>query len=916
MAITDQRDLIADATDTAGWTDNSGAGSPATNIETAPPGVTTVISDKVSNDLDGLIFDDGGTSTFADGDTIYIWWSTIFGPLNTVANGGVRAYFAGATITDFFSVIIGGSDAGVSGWQLTAINIGKARANPDFVGGSPPTAANIEQIGVEWDMTSTVGGNNDNVAIGNIYRQTDAERTYRVDAGTDGTPNTWQDVADQVLTDGTGIVTAEANGTFTLKGSIAFGPSSGDVDTTFDDSNVVLAFENYDLIADDFYALEMDLPASYSGDARLTAGARSGSGDSSSGVGGWTIVTGGNRYQMNFDDTDATDAQFFGCSFQGSGKWEVADTAVEIRSCVFTDCDTLRHNNACTVVKNFFSAAPGPGAQVDLEDDPAAADFFENTFVNMLWWAIEISESATTTYVLRGVSFSGNGTDRDILLSNNSGALTLSVVDSPNGVSGSVPGVTNGATITITAVGACDQLAVTAVTYDNVNETTPTPETNSATGTGTLTAGVTPDNADSYAIAAYANDDFGSVDWSGSSAYVEEVDARDLETLSLLSAASKTGVTGLQTASAAPITAPTTGALAVAEVDSEAASAVLQVDPAWRPVEGTPASATHVFGYGATHDEDSPSTSLAAFVAIQSLDVVTAGDSAISTVSWGGTNMVSVVSADDSANGVRTSIFELRGTDLRKGTFAVEANVTIEIFGVTEGSRVVIQRTDTDEELLNALAFTADGQGTFKASATFNYASDTAVRVSAAASGKVVAALAEDQSEGTPFTDETLEANDSRTGEGMTLVPIIAAPAIGDAYYMGHTEQFTRLDIDVTTAGVGAYTLATEYWNGTVWGAVSGETDDTNDFKNAGTNRISWTVPGDQATRTVTNQPGATALYYVRFRVTATGFTTDPVGNTAKLDVTLYERWEDAATIVSTGLSAKATWIPDTIAQF
>ena len=518
MAITDQRDLIGDATVTTGWTDDAAGGSPATNIETAPPGVTTVLSDKVSNDLDGIIFDDNGANTFADGDTIYIWWNTIFGPLNTVANGGVRAYFAGATITDFFSVIIGGSDSGKSGWQLTAINLKKAAANPDFSGGTVPTPAQVERMGVQWDMTSNVGGNNDNVAIGNIYRQTDAERTYRVDAGTDGTPNTWQDVADQVLTDGTGVVTAETNGTFTLKGSIAFGPSSGVVDATFEDTGVVLAFEDYPLIADDFYALEMDLPASYSGDARLTAGTRVGTGDSSSGVNGWTVVTGGPRYQMNFNDTDATDVQFFGSSFTGSGKWEVADPAVEIRSCVLTDCDTLRHNSGCVVVKTFFSAAPGPGAQVDLEDDPASTDFFENTFVNMLWWALEISESATATYVLRGIGFASNGTDRDILLSNNSGALTLSVVDSPNGVAGTVPGVTNGATITVTTVGACDQIAVTAVSYDNVNETTPTPETNSAVGTGTLTAGVTPDDANSYAIAAYSNDDFGSVDWSGSSA--------------------------------------------------------------------------------------------------------------------------------------------------------------------------------------------------------------------------------------------------------------------------------------------------------------------------------------------------------------------------------------------------------------
>ena len=109
MAITDQRDELADAsTDSAAWVDDGGGTTPTTYTLTAPPGVTTVISDKVSNSVDGILYNDtawtGGA--IADTDTIYIWWNAIFGSFDTVAGGGVRMKFAGSALTDYFAVTI------------------------------------------------------------------------------------------------------------------------------------------------------------------------------------------------------------------------------------------------------------------------------------------------------------------------------------------------------------------------------------------------------------------------------------------------------------------------------------------------------------------------------------------------------------------------------------------------------------------------------------------------------------------------------------------------------------------------------------------------------------------------------------------------------------------------------------------
>jgi hypothetical protein len=249
-----------------------------------------------------------------------------------------------------------------------------------------------------------------------------------------------------------------------------------------------------------------------------------------------------------------------------------------------------------------------------------------------------------------------------------------------------------------------------------------------------------------------------------------------------------------------------------------------------------------------------------------------------------------------------------------EGVTNINVSVTIEITGVTEGARCVIQRTDTNEQLLNDLAFTSDGAGAFKASTAFPYAASVDVYVSAASSGKVVAGVADDSA---VFTDETRQANDSRTGAGntMTLIPA-ASPASPDAFYYGHTEKFSQMDLDVLTAGVGTYTLAWEYWSGSGWSALTGLSDGTNNYKNSGVNRVSWTEPGSWATTTVTNQPGSTALYYIRARFVSGTVTTTPVGRAVQLDVTKYVRWEDTNQITSEGLSVKATWTEDVAATF
>ncbi len=1229
--IFDNRTLVVDADvlnpgGSGVWEDLSGSthGGAGLDTDTFVEG-TGSIANRSSASRTGLHWNTETTNDWSN-QVLYIWINmTTAAKLQTQANGGITVRLTGTDTSNWFEITVAGADTYFGGFQMFVVDIEEAAANPFATLGTPPATTAIEGIAVAFDTADNVPGSDDNCFVDAIWRLPKASPGIIVRGQNGGNPWTFQDIIDALdnadPTKAAGVI-SRFNGVIFLNTPIQFGVDDADQDEFADAGEVI--FWEAQPVADDFYGFST---AAGSGQMDMTWGTKVGSGASASGVGGMVIGTGGPKWFFTAEDADQDSVGLFGCTFKDSALWSVAQTAVEILSCVFSACDQLTHNNGVTVAKCFFDAAPGPLAQIDLLDDPASTDFFECSFTNMDWWAIEISEAGPVTYNLRGLAFSGNGTDRDILLSHGSGLVTLSIVDSPNGVGGATPGVTNGASITVTTAGASD-IRVSAVSLDNVNQTTPVPEVNgniTLAGADPLTAAVTPNDAFSFLFALYVSHVFGAVSWAGGSAFTEEFDDQDILNGLLTSAASKTGVTGAQTASADHSGTAVVSALSVVEVDNQTAAGVTEVDPEFRPVEQSLGSTTHVFSYGVPGE----TANLAAMVMVHVQDSVFA-DTDISSVSWGGTNMVlerqdaaddeiedvdaaiqedpqntfsdetadansaatgdvallsspaaindafyvgmshkfddlefdistgatggwrifweyfdgsswlaltvtdgtsnftntsttnvtftppndwrtttvnsqgpffyirgrvvsqlvsltiaavgsgystadvltltggtfitaatvnvdtvSTIAAQDETNydnspttegtfaggtgyavsdvntmsdgstitvdavssgvitqftvttnsttgfvdaatltqssttgagtgftmspdtdnqeletvsvgteagsytvtpgnpvshsggtgsggtftctfssggnaigdrirrignaagsSLRSAIFRLIGSNLRPGTFAIENNVTIEIFGVTEGTRVVIERTDTDVELLNALAFVSDGQGFFKASATFNFSSDTPVRVSAGSSGKVTAAIAEDQSEGTPFTDETLEANDSRSAESMTLVPTIAAPAIGDAYYLGHTEPFKRLFIDISTAGVGAYTLATEYWNGTIWTAVLSENDATNDFKNAGSNEILWATLGDEATRTVTGQPGSSPLYYIRFRVTATGFTTDPVGNTVKLDVTLFERWEDTATIVLTGLSAKATWIAEQVATF
>lgn len=140
----------------------------------------------------------------------------------------------------------------------------------------------------------------------------------------------------------------------------------------------------------------------------------------------------------------------------------------------------------------------------------------------------------------------------------------------------------------------------------------------------------------------------------------------------------------------------------------------------------------------------------------------------------------------------------------------------------------------------------------------------------------LAAAIADD---GGALTDETSAAAEA-TANDMTLLP--AAPAVNDAYYFGADDPFQSLQLNISTAGSGTWTVTWEYWDGSAWSALVGVTDGTTGFTVSGEQTVSFTQPLDWATTSVNAQG---PFYYVRARVSAfTSITTQPLGQSS--DVT------------------------------
>lgn len=133
-------------------------------------------------------------------------------------------------------------------------------------------------------------------------------------------------------------------------------------------------------------------------------------------------------------------------------------------------------------------------------------------------------------------------------------------------------------------------------------------------------------------------------------------------------------------------------------------------------------------------------------------------------------------------------------------------------------------------------------------------------------------------------TTEFTAAAQNATINDVSLLP--TSPAVADALYFACDNPCRIVTFDSDTAGVNSLTLIYEYWDGDSYEALSGVTDDTKTFTQLGRNTVSWNMPLNWATQTVTGS--SVTSFWGRARISAfTSQTTQALGTRV-----LYENGE------------------------
>jgi hypothetical protein len=131
------------------------------------------------------------------------------------------------------------------------------------------------------------------------------------------------------------------------------------------------------------------------------------------------------------------------------------------------------------------------------------------------------------------------------------------------------------------------------------------------------------------------------------------------------------------------------------------------------------------------------------------------------------------------------------------------------------------------------------------------------------------------------YVDETTDANDAGAGDWTIF---FSPEAVGDYMMIGQTVPFASVTFSCAggTAGVdgGSLALAYEFWDGAAWTALTGVSDGTTMFTAGATagQVFAFTQPSTWAAVALgTGAPALIPRYYIRFRITAGSYSTNPL---------------------------------------
>lgn len=163
--------------------------------------------------------------------------------------------------------------------------------------------------------------------------------------------------------------------------------------------------------------------------------------------------------------------------------------------------------------------------------------------------------------------------------------------------------------------------------------------------------------------------------------------------------------------------------------------------------------------------------------------------------------------------------------------------------------------------------------------------------------------------DGGSFTEFTAEAQDATELDAALLPP---SPMVGDASYFGCDNPCRIITLDIGQEGIGDWELEWEYYNGTAFITASNVDDRTLAFTRPGQRTVSFDMPTDMATTTVTGS--AVDAFWVRARVTSVSTSSQqPIANQEWYENGQWWVWGESLSINEERLYTMSVGGPDLV---
>lgn len=338
--ITDNRTLINTFSTVSGVVDFNGAIAGVQDTEVFI-GNSASITEYTSNTLSGIMADAGTPQDWSNNTFYIINNCGIVGQLQSKIAGGWRIRFAGALVSDYFEVYIGGSDswppATEGGWVQWVVDIENARATAianGWVGGTPPPTTAIRYVG-SGGITSTMPRMADNTWYGEIRRLPAGSAGIIVE-GRNGGVTDWnlEDIVTE-LPAGTLTATYGEAGSIVLNTRVQIGINDS---TThgFSSTNTTVLFSDQEFVSSDLYGLT---GVGGSGTSSIVFGVKSGVGIDATGAQGGSIESNsaGVRWDLNFSDPLLNTVGLYGVTYKHGAILDVSNPNVECISATYID---------------------------------------------------------------------------------------------------------------------------------------------------------------------------------------------------------------------------------------------------------------------------------------------------------------------------------------------------------------------------------------------------------------------------------------------------------------------------------------------------------------------------------------------------------------------------------------------------